>query len=181
MAWTTSAGRTGFVGRPNQFSGWGRSVWTGRPRSNAPPGCRPPRATCRASTTPFPRARSPEDKRLLVVTEGTAVIGLVDLVLASPGPDDAAVGLFLVHPDARGFGVGRAVADTLLTAARSLGIRRVTATVPPGWPPGERLLAALGFTLDPADAATRQFGNRNQGPRESVVVRAELRLAKDSH
>ncbi|MGW4225158.1 GNAT family N-acetyltransferase [Streptomyces bauhiniae] len=60
------------------------------------------------------------------------------------GADPGAKVLLLLAPWARGRGVGRAVAESLLAR----GASRVTATVPAGWTAGERFLEGLGFTLE---------------------------------
>lgn len=93
-----------------------------------------------------------EDKHLLVVEDRHAIIGLVDYVEHHPGPSDCAVGLFLVNPDDRGFGVGTAVARSLLGRLRAAGFARVTATSAVEWRSGLRFLDALGFTVDPTPA-----------------------------
>ncbi|MHC3468684.1 GNAT family N-acetyltransferase [Streptomyces sp. 7R007] len=122
----------------------------------------------------LPRGASPQDKVLLVVERDAEVTGLVDAVRDHPAPGEVAVGLFLLAPWARGRGLGRAVAGSLLE--RAAGVTRVTATVPPGWRPGERFLEALGFTLEEPSAPGPATGNRRTGPREGGVRRAELRL-----
>jgi len=49
----------------------------------------------------LPEGAEPEAKRLFVVIRDGLVIGLVDVVIDHPGPNAAAAGLFLVHPDCR--------------------------------------------------------------------------------
>jgi Acetyltransferases, including N-acetylases of ribosomal proteins len=117
------------------------------------------------------------DKHILVITapDGEAV-GLVDAVLRHPDPASCAIGLFLLHPAARRQGLGTAVADALLAHAAALGVTRVTASVPRGWLPGERFLAARSFTLAAEPDLRETVGNRRAGPREPAVRRAELHL-----
>ncbi|MDF3301939.1 GNAT family N-acetyltransferase [Streptomyces tropicalis] len=120
----------------------------------------------------LPEGAGPQDKVLLVVERDGVVAGVVDAVCDHPVPGAVAVGLFLLAPWARGRGLGRAVAEALL--ARAEGVTRVTASVPPGWRPGERFLERLGFTLHaPSDLGPRS-GNRRPGPRETAPRRAEL-------
>ncbi|MER8031375.1 GNAT family N-acetyltransferase [Streptomyces bauhiniae] len=86
---------------------------------------------------------------LLLVERGGGVAGLVDAVRDWPEPGAVAVGVFLLAPWARGRGLGRAVAETLLAR----GASRVTGhgsrvTVPAGWTAGECFLEGLGFALE---------------------------------
>ncbi|MEU5533248.1 GNAT family N-acetyltransferase [Streptomyces sp. NPDC020362] len=121
----------------------------------------------------LPPGARPEDKVLLVLERDGVVAGLVDAVRDHPGPGAVAVGLFLLAPWARGRGLGRALAEGLLTRAGETSL--VTATVPAGWPSGARFLERLGFTLDPAAPAPTEAGNRRAGPREGAMLHAELR------
>lgn len=115
-----------------------------------------------------PEGAAFEDKRILVVTDRGEIIGVIDCVLRHPGEHDCAVGLFLLNPDDRGFGVGTAVARALLARARSAGVARVTAPPSQSWPAGRRFLDRLGFTVPAADATSGGDGR--------TTVRAELRL-----
>ncbi|WP_212910733.1 GNAT family N-acetyltransferase [Streptomyces sp. TS71-3] len=130
----------------------------------------------------LPEGADPDGKRVLVVEGGGGLVGVVDVVLGHPGPDGAAVGLFLLAPEVRRTGLGSELARALLERAAAEGVRRVTATVPPGWAPGAAFLSALGFTLGAEPAAAdgtgsrAGTGNRRPGPREGAVRRAELRL-----
>ncbi|MER6458180.1 GNAT family N-acetyltransferase, partial [Streptomyces sp900105245] len=99
----------------------------------------------------LPEGADPEDKVLLVLERDGVVAGVVDAVRDHPEPGAVAVGLFLLAPWARGRGLGRALAASLL--ARAGGGTVVTATVPPGWVPGERFLRRLGFALDAVPAS----------------------------
>ncbi|MFJ4031757.1 GNAT family N-acetyltransferase [Streptomyces griseoluteus] len=100
----------------------------------------------------LPEGADPGDKVLLLVERGGEVAGLVDAVRDWPEPGAVAVGLFLLAPWARGRGLGRAVAETLLER----GASRVTATVPAGWKAGERFLGRLGFALEAPEGALRR-------------------------
>lgn len=121
----------------------------------------------------LPEGTRPDDKVLLVLERDGVVAGLVDAVRNHPGPGAVAVGLFLLAPWARGRGLGRALAETLLARAGDASL--VTATVPAGWHCGARFLERLGFTLDAAAPAPMEVGNRRAGPREEGVRRAEWR------
>lgn len=126
----------------------------------------------------LPEGADVRDKQLLVVeAEDGELVGLVDLVLHYPAPDACAVGLFLLRPDARRHGLGSALAAALLERAAAGGVRRITATVPADWEAGRAFLTARSFTLTDAEtAAPGARAHRNTGPRESAVLRAELRL-----
>ncbi|MFD8674400.1 GNAT family N-acetyltransferase [Streptomyces seoulensis] len=100
----------------------------------------------------LPEGADPGDKVLLLVERGGEVAGLVDAVRDWPEPGAVAVGLFLLAPWARGRGLGRAVAESLLAR----GAARVTATVPAGWRAGERFLEGLGFALGAPEGVLRR-------------------------
>ncbi len=119
----------------------------------------------------LPEGAHPEDKVLLVLERDGVVAGVVDAVREHPEPGAIAVGLFLLAPWARGRGLGHRLARSLLARAGDPPL--VTATVPPGWHPGERFLERLGFSLDPEPGPGS--ANRRQGPRETAVRRAVLR------
>ncbi|MGW4565632.1 GNAT family N-acetyltransferase [Streptomyces sp. NPDC004561] len=121
----------------------------------------------------MPEGASPDDKVLLVLERDGVVAGVVDAVRDHPEPGAVAVGLFLLAPWARGRGLGRALAVSLLARAEDASV--VTATVPPGWRPGECFLQRLGFTLDTGTRGTT--ANDRPGPREGGVLRAVLRPA----
>ncbi|MGW2487836.1 GNAT family N-acetyltransferase [Streptomyces sp. NPDC001606] len=123
----------------------------------------------------LPEGASPDDKVLLVLERDGVVAGVVDAVRNHPEPGAVAVGLFLLAPWARGRGLGRLLAASLL--ARAGDTATVTATVPPGWPSGERFLERLGFSLDAGSPPQEEPGNRRPGPREGRVRRAVLRRA----
>jgi GNAT superfamily N-acetyltransferase len=125
----------------------------------------------------LPEGADVRDKQILVVEAPSGeLVGLVDLVLHHPDPDACAVGLFLLRPDARRRGLGSALAAALLERAAEGGVQRVTATVPDGWEPGLAFLAARSFTLSDPEDVPGARANRNTGPREAAVRRAELRL-----
>ncbi|MFF7963939.1 GNAT family N-acetyltransferase [Streptomyces sp. NPDC007903] len=100
----------------------------------------------------LPEGADPGDKVLLLVERNGEVAGLVDAVRDWPEAGAVAVGLFLLAPWARGRGLGRAVAETLLER----GASRVTATVPAGWKAGERFLERLGFALEAPEGVLRR-------------------------
>lgn len=120
----------------------------------------------------LPEGADAGDKVLLVLERDGVVAGVVDAVRDHPEPGAVAVGVFLLAPWARGRGLGRALAASLLSRVPDTTL--VTATVPPGWPPGEHFLRALGFTLD-SDVPTASAADRRPGPREGGVRRAVLR------
>lgn len=85
------------------------------------------------------------------------------------------VGLFLVHPGCRRFGLGRSVARALFEALAADGRTEVVVSIAEGWQPGLKLLEALGFTQEvPGGAA---HAKRNPGPGERPTIRARLRIA----
>ncbi|GGS37531.1 hypothetical protein Snoj_67630 [Streptomyces nojiriensis] len=118
-----------------------------------------------------------DDKHILVVVdEAGSTAGLVEAVLGYPAPGTCSVGLFLLHPDLRGAGLGSRLAVTLLHSVAARGASRVTATVPLGWEQGERFVASHGFTSTGQPSRRPQIGNRQAGPREPVLNRVALLL-----
>jgi GNAT superfamily N-acetyltransferase len=85
-----------------------------------------------------------DDKRLYVVLARDRVIGLVDVVLRHPDVRSAAVGLFLVAPSHRRYGIGTAVAAELAEHARLLGFDRVSATIAADLEEGRAFTRSLG-------------------------------------
>ena len=110
-----------------------------------------------------------DDKVLLVVEAGAEVIGFVDAVRRYPHTAAVAVGAFLIHPDFRRLGIGRAVAEALFAEAADAGIAQVNTHVTEGWEPGRKFLAALGFTFS-APRRPAETVDRNIGPGEDRLV-----------
>ena len=127
----------------------------------------------------LPEGAAFEDKALLVVEADDRIVGLVDAVREHPAAGVCTVGLFLVHPDCRRFGLGRSVAAALFEALVADGCTEVVASVAEGWQPGLKFLEALGFAREAAGEAPREaaHANRNPGPGERPTVRARLRIA----
>ncbi|MCX4959623.1 GNAT family N-acetyltransferase [Streptomyces virginiae] len=125
----------------------------------------------------LPEGADWDDKHILVVADETgSAAGLVEAVLGYPTPDTCSVGLFLLHPDLRGAGLGSELAVTLLRSVAARGARHVTATVPLGWEQGERFVASHGFTPTGRPSPRPHVGNRQAGPREPVLNRVALLL-----
>lgn len=128
----------------------------------------------------LPEGAELEDKLLLIALYEERTVAVIDLVLHHPGPADCSVGLFLVHPDVRRRGIGTALCTALLSQARSEQIRRITATTPSGWEPGEDFLRGRGFTIEKNSAGGEDTGSRSAGPRKPPVKRAYFSLENDS-
>jgi GNAT superfamily N-acetyltransferase len=119
-----------------------------------------------------------ENKAILVIEAEGRIIGLIDAVREYPDRGACSVGLFLVRPDCRRFGLGRAVASALIGSLAADGCTEVIASVAEGWKPGLKFLDALGFASEaPREAA---HANRNLGPGERPTVRARLRTSAAS-
>src|SRR5262249_51306930 len=113
----------------------------------------------------LPEGSDFDDKVLLVIETGGEVVGFVDAVRRTPHIAAVSVGTFLIHPEYRRHGIGRAVAHALFAAASDIDFAQVNTHVVEGWTPGRRFLAALGFSFS---APRRPSGavNRNVGPGE---------------
>lgn len=123
----------------------------------------------------LPEGAKSENKAILVIETEGRIIGIIDAVREYPNSGTCSVGLFLIHPDCRRFGLGRAVASALIGSLAANGCREVIASVAEGWQPGLKFLDALGFTTEsPREAA---HANRNLGPSERPTLRARLRTS----
>ncbi|NUP51426.1 MAG: GNAT family N-acetyltransferase [Catenulispora sp.] len=117
----------------------------------------------------LPEGADLDDKVLLVIDAGTEIIGFVDAVRRYPHIAAVSIGAFLIHPDFRRLGIGRAVAEALFGAAREADFAQINAHVVEGWLPGRKFLAELGFTFS-APRRPSGTGNRNPGPGEDRTV-----------
>ncbi|MET7472801.1 GNAT family N-acetyltransferase [Streptomyces sp. NPDC005648] len=125
----------------------------------------------------LPEGAEFDQKRLLVVCRGGGVVGLVDLVDRYPDAESCSVGLFVVAPEARGEGVGSAVAGRLIEEGAGRGTRKVAAACPGGWEPGLGFLRGLGFAVgEPEELTGETLGNRTRQPAETGLRRAWLNL-----
>lgn len=116
-----------------------------------------------------------ENKAILAIEAKGQIKGLIDAVRDYPHRGACSVGLFLIHPDCRRFGLGRAVASALIRSLAADGFTEVVASVTEGWQPGLNFLDALGFASEvPREAMP---ANRNLGPGERPTVRALLRTS----
>ncbi|MCC9309570.1 GNAT family N-acetyltransferase [Kitasatospora sp. RB6PN24] len=123
----------------------------------------------------LPEGAEFENKAILVIEAEGRISGLIDAVREHPHPGACSVGLFLMHPDCRRFGLGRAVASALIGSLAAGGCTEVLASVAEGWRPGLKFLDALGFVAEaPHEAGP---ANRNPGPGERPTVRARLRIS----
>ena len=98
------------------------------------------------------RARLAE---LLVARAGDAIVGSVALVLAGEfgevlrSADEAGFRMLVVHPSARGRGVGELLVTACLDRARAAGKRRMVISTDPRMTTAHRLYERLGFTRLP--------------------------------
>ena len=115
-----------------------------------------------------------EDKVLLVIEADGEVVGYVDAVLHHPHSTSIGIGTFLIRPEARRRGIGRAVAQALSAAAGKDGFTQISTHVAPGWEPGREFLDALGYEF--SDARHPGPANRRPGPYDGPVIPAVGRL-----
>jgi len=109
-----------------------------------------------------------DDKVLLVIEADGAIVGFIDAVRRYPHIASIGVGAFLIRPEFRRHGIGRAVAEALFAAAVAVDFAQISTHVAEGWVPGRKFLAALGASF----SAPRPpgGGNRNLGPDEDHAV-----------
>ena len=97
----------------------------------------------------LPGCYAPPAGRLLIARVGGEVVGCVGL-----RPLEASVcemKRLWVEPGFAGYGVGRALAEAIVAAARQIGYRRMRLdTIPARMPAAQHLYAALGFREIPA-------------------------------
>jgi ribosomal protein S18 acetylase RimI-like enzyme len=113
-------------------------------------GYTPAEVATAAFAAPAVRARG----RLIVVRDAGLVGMLIVVAPGSPaarlaGPDEAEMHLLAVLPEARGRGVGAALVDAAVAAARETGARRMVLWTQPSMAAAQRLYAAAGFARAP--------------------------------
>jgi GNAT superfamily N-acetyltransferase len=87
--------------------------------------------------------------RLVIARVGGEVVGCVGLRPLEPGVCE--MKRLWVEPGFAGRGIGRALAETVVAAARQIGYRRMRLdTIPARMPAAQHLYAALGFREIPA-------------------------------
>jgi len=88
------------------------------------------------------------DKRVYVAEDGPAVIGSAYLRPNYGGPAaTVANAAFMIDPDHGGRGIGRALAEHVLTEARAQGYRAMVFNAVVETNPAVRLWTSLGFTI----------------------------------
>jgi GNAT superfamily N-acetyltransferase len=118
----------------------------------------------------LPEGAALDDKVLLVIEADGEVVGYIDAVLHYPHPTSIRIGTFLIRPEARRRGIGRAVAEALSAAAGKDGFAQISTHVAPGWGPGRQFLAALGYEF--SDPRLPGPANRRPGPYAGPVIPA---------
>jgi GNAT superfamily N-acetyltransferase len=98
--------------------------------------------------TSLQRAYGPPDGAFLVAEQDGRGIGCV--ALRQFAQDTCEMKRLYVSPDGRGQGVGRALAEGIISEARRLGYARMLLDTLPSMREAHRLYAALGFTPIPA-------------------------------
>lgn len=123
----------------------------------------------------LPEGHEFDDKVLLVIEANREIVGFVDALRRYPHTASVGVGTFLIRPEFRRLGIGRAVVRALSAAAVEQDFAQISAHVVEGWTPGRRFLAALGATFS-KPAVPGGVGNRNAGPEEGTkkVIPATL-------
>jgi putative acetyltransferase len=97
----------------------------------------------------LPGCYAPPAGRLLIATGGGEVVGCVGLRPLEPGICE--MKRLWVEPGFAGRGIGRALAENIVAAAREVGYRRMRLdTIPARMPAAQHLYEALGFREIPA-------------------------------
>ncbi len=99
--------------------------------------------------TELPGCYAPPAGRLLLAAVGAEVVGCVGLRPLETGVCE--MKRLWVEPGFAGQGIGRALAEAVIRAARQIGYRRMRLdTIPARMPAAQHLYAALGFREIPA-------------------------------
>ena len=97
----------------------------------------------------LPGCYAPPAGRLLIARVGGEMVGCVGLRPLEAGVCE--MKRLWVEPGFAGYGVGRALAEAIIAAARQIGYRRMRLdTIPARMPAAQHLYAALGFREIPA-------------------------------
>ena len=99
--------------------------------------------------------RASPRERIWVEARGGAVVGCVAIVMAAEGI--AQLRWFLVHPSARGTGLGRRLLDAAVSFARAAGYARIVLWTVAGLEAAQHLYQQTGFVCVEA-APVRRWG-----------------------
>ncbi|WP_405162827.1 GNAT family N-acetyltransferase [Nocardia sp. NBC_01499] len=119
----------------------------------------------------LPEGSDLDDKVLLVIEVDGRVVGMIDAVQRYPHPQAISLGLFVIRPEFRRRGLGRAVVDALLGEARSRGFETIRTHTAVGWHSGREFLRAMGFAFDEPGMFGTEV-NRNPGPDDRPIIPA---------
>jgi ribosomal protein S18 acetylase RimI-like enzyme len=105
----------------------------------------------------LPGAYVPPGGQIIVARDlaGARLLGCVAVRPAPPDPEACEMKRLYVHPDARGTGLGRHLATSIMAEARRLGYRRMVLDTLPWLREAQTLYRSLGF---------RQTGTRGTNP-----------------
>ena len=103
-------------------------------------------------------ALADDSRRLFVLEdEGHQPVGLLELVLDTPGPQEATVALLVLSQRRRGLGLGREVAQALFATLADQGCQRVRLGVARGELDAARFWAAVGMWPSGEEGGVRLF------------------------
>ena len=144
-----------------------RLIAADRPYSQRVNGRPPAPQDARALLNARPPQTLPEQKVVLGIYRGSALVAVVDLIRGWPDAQTVHIGLLQVHPSHKRAGVGRATHDLILQLVRTwpeITTLRA-AIVQTNADEGEPFWAGLGYNAD-GDARPYQSG----GVRSSVRI-----------
>ena len=102
-----------------------------------------------------------EDKRVFGFKKGKTLIGILDAVSGYPREAVCFIGLFLLHPQERGKGLGRAILEAFERSAGQAGFEELMLGVVEDNQNGLRFWQSCGFNLLEISPA-RTFGQKQQ-------------------
>jgi RimJ/RimL family protein N-acetyltransferase/diadenosine tetraphosphate (Ap4A) HIT family hydrolase len=117
-----------------------------------------------------PETAAQQDKFLIAVWRGSRMVGALDVYRHYPAPKRAWLGLLLLHPEFRGYGLGGEMISWVLSWARQQGCERVRVAVAEDNQRALDVLNRLGFL------STGERILRVSGARRLVLEPLECRL-----
>ena len=105
------------------------------------------RESIRADMAALPPGKGYEDKRYVGFFDRDNLVAVLDFIWHYPEEGAGWIGLFMVHPDRQGCGVGSAILQDCLLHWRRTGLRRICLAVDHGNPQSAAFWRKNGFRV----------------------------------
>lgn len=103
----------------------------------------------------LPGKYGPPAGRLLLALDGESLVGSVAVRHVGPGPEICEMKRLYIRPAGRGTGLGRRLAEAIISEARQIGYLRMRLDTDPGMVAARHIYHSLGF---------RSIDNYNRDP-----------------